>query len=142
MSQKPDGGPAFPNEAMEVGRFSRQEVDGKDTTVLGVETIPAQCGMSLRDWFAGTMSEDDRLVKCIRAMDDHALELFALHPGCEREEHITEVTFTNWMELGSEVAKVVRRLELEASAIARVRWMQADAMLEHRNQVQPCQTES
>jgi diadenosine tetraphosphate (Ap4A) HIT family hydrolase len=89
-------------------------------------------GMSLRDYFAAHMQEDDRLVKCIRAMDDRALEWFALHPGIEREEHITEVEFTNWSELGGEVQKVARILELEARAIARVRYMQADAMLAAR----------
>ena len=109
-----DGGPAFPQNDATVNRINNLD------------------GMSLRDWFAGQAQEDDRLVKCIRAMDDTALELFALHPGVERDEHITEIDFTNWDALPSQVAKIARRLELEASAIARVRWMQADAMLEHR----------
>lgn len=91
-------------------------------------------GMSLRDWFAGQVQADDRLVKCVRAMDDSSLELFALHPTVEREEHITEVEFTNYAALPSEVAKVTRRLELEARAIARVRYMQADAMLTVRSE--------
>lgn len=90
--------------------------------------------LELRDQFAMHMQADDRLVKCVRAMDDKALELFALYPGIEREEHITGVEFTNWAALGSEVAKVTRRLELEARAIARVRYMQADAMLTARAQ--------
>ena len=81
------------------------------------------------DYFAANLQADDRLVKCIRAMDDSALELFALHPDAEREEHITEVELTNWLALPSEVAKVTQRLALEARAIARVRYMQADAML-------------
>jgi hypothetical protein len=89
--------------------------------------------MSLRDWFAGSMQADDRLVKCVRAMDDKALELFALHPGIEREEHITEVEFTNWHELTSEVAKVTKRLQIEARAIARIRYMQADALIAARD---------
>ncbi len=118
MSTLPkDGGPAFPT---------------------GFQ--PTHCepehGMSLRDYFAGQCQADDRLVKVIRAMDDSALEIFALHPDCEREEHITDVNLTHWAALPSEVAKVRRRLELEARAIARVRYMQADAMLTARTQPQ------
>lgn len=93
------------------------------------ETFP---GMTLLDWFAGTMSEDDRLVKCVRAMDDKALEVFALHPSLEREEHITEVDYIDWSALPSEVAKVAKRLELEANAIACVRYMQAEAMIDEK----------
>jgi len=89
-------------------------------------------GMSLRDYFAAHVQADDRLVKCIRSMDDASLELFALHPDCEREEWITDVDLTVWAALPTEVAKVRRRLELEANAIARVRYMQADAMLAKR----------
>lgn len=112
-----NGGPAFP------------------TTGLTTEAYHAGVagpGMTLRDWFAGQVQADDRLVKCIRSMDDKALEIFAIHPEIEREEHITEVDLTCWEALGSEVAKVTRRLELEAMAIARVRFMQADAMLAAR----------
>lgn len=101
------------------------------------KTLPDDGGqafglVTVRDYFAASCQEDDRLVKCIRAMDDTALEMFALHPDAEREEHIAEVDMTNWMALPSEVAKVTRRLELEARAIARVRFMQADAMLAER----------
>lgn len=109
-----DGGPAFPSTILDDALH-----------------VP---GMSLRAYFAGHVQADDRLVKCVRAMDDSALEFFALHPGAEREEHITEVDMealhlTNWHALPSEVAKVTRRLELEAHAIARVRAMQADALI-------------
>lgn len=89
----------------------------------------AEPGMTLLDWFAGTMSEDDRLVKCIRAMDDKALEYFALYPSSEREEHITEVDYTDWGAIPTEVEKVAKRLELEAKCIACVRYMQAAAMI-------------
>jgi len=89
-------------------------------------------GMTLRDYFAAHVQADDRLAKVIRAMDDTALEIFALHPECEREEWIGEVNLTTWAILPSEVAKVARRLELEAYALARVRYMQADAMLAER----------
>jgi hypothetical protein len=111
-----DGGMAFPRAATEFG---------------GSVWSPAD-GMSLRDWFAGMCQADDRLVKVVRAMDDTALELFALHPTVEREDWVTSVDLTNWHALPSEVAKVARRLELEAKAIARVRFMQADAMLSQR----------
>lgn len=94
--------------------------------------VGANPGMTLRDYFAAHMQADDRLVKCVRAMDDSALEIFARFPELEREEHITEVDLTHWHTLGSEAAKVARRLELEAKAIARVRFMQADAMLAER----------
>ena len=117
MSEKPDGGPAFPFAMDESPSGNAYQHDG----------------MTLRDWFAGMVQADDRLVKCIRAMDDTALELFALHPGCEREEHIVEVNITDYTALPSEVAKVTKRLEIEAAAIARVRWMQADAMLAARD---------
>lgn len=100
----------------------------------GGPAFPVHGGMTLRDYFAAHMQEDDRLVKCIRAMDDSALELFALHPDIEREEHITEIEFTNWGALPSQVAKIARRLELEAKAISRVRYMQADAMLKAREE--------
>lgn len=109
--QMNDGGPAFPH-------------DGQ---------IDYTGGMTLRDYFAAHCQEDDRLVKCIRAMDDKALEVFALNPDFEREEWITEVELTDWSALPSEVAKITRRLELEAKAIARVRFMQADAMLAARD---------
>lgn len=91
-------------------------------------------GMSLRDYFAAHAQADDRLVKCVRAMDDKALEVFAQYPGVEREEWITEVELTDWAALPDAVTKVARRLELEAKAIARVRYMQADAMLNAREQ--------
>lgn len=100
------------------------------------DTCPAQDGMTLRDYFAANVQADDRLVKCVRAMDDVALEIFALHPTAEREEHITETGplegATRWHGM-TEVQKVTARLELEAKAIARVRFMQADAMLRARN---------
>ena len=114
MNAPRDGGAAFPNH-------------GENTPAW-----PHYDGMSLRDWFAGKCQADDRLVKCVRAMDDKALEIFALHPDLEREEHITELELTDWLALPSEVAKISRRLELEARAIARVRYMQADAMLAER----------
>jgi len=114
MAEQRDGGPAFPVPA-------------------NVNPDGAQSGMTLRDWFAGQVQADDRLVKCVRAMDDSALEIFALHPTLEREEHITEVELTDWLALPTQVQKVARRLELEARAIARVRYMQADAMLAERS---------
>jgi len=95
--------------------------------------------LDLRDYFAAHVQADDRLVKCIRAMDDTALVIFAVNPTAEREEHITEtgmlVGEPDWLAL-DEVGKVTARLELEARAIARVRYMQADAMLKAR-EVQP-----
>jgi hypothetical protein len=109
-----DGGPAFPCEG---GHSS------------GLYPAP---GMTLRDYFAANCQADDRLVKCIRAMDDKSLEFFALYPDSERDEHITAVEYTDWSSLPSEVAKVKKRLELEANAIAKVRYMQADAMLKAR----------
>jgi len=75
-------------------------------------------GMSLRDWFAGMVQADDRLVKCVRAMDDTDLAIFARCPTAEAD----------FMALG-EVEKYIKRFELEAKAIARVRFMQANAML-------------
>lgn len=92
-------------------------------------------GLSMRDYFATHVQADDRLVKCIRAMDDVALELFAVAPDVEREEWITETGplegKTKWHAM-TEVEKVTARLQLEAKAIAKVRFMQADAMLEAR----------
>jgi len=86
------------------------------------------------------MQEDDRLVKCIRAMDDTALLIFATHPTAEREEWLTECLSDDGRVIAwpaEQVAKVVLRLRLEAKAIARVRFMQADAMItagaEHGN---------
>jgi hypothetical protein len=114
---KNTGGPAFPATMEQLSQSTE--------------------GMTLRDYFAAHMQEDDRLVKCVRAMDDTALELFALHPGAEREEAITETGMlagsTMWHAM-SAVEKVAARLELEAKAIARVRYMQADAMLKAREQ--------
>lgn len=120
MSGHDDGGPAFP------GVHYRDD-EGQEFASHG--------GMSLRDWFAGQVQDDDRLVKCIRAMDDKALEFFARFPFAERDEWVTEVgdeCYTEWSAIPSEVEKIVRRLELEAYAIARVRYMQADAMLAER----------
>ena len=111
-----DGGPAFPCDPLEFHYGNPN-------------------GMSLRDYFAAHVQADDRLVKCIRAMDDTALTIFALHPQAEREDHITETGMLSivplWDALDA-VGKVTARLELEAKAIARVRFMQADAMLRAR----------
>lgn len=93
---------------------------------------PPSVPNTLRDYFAAHVQADDRLVKAIRGMDDTALELFALHPDLERDDAMTEVDLTCWQALPSQVSKVARRLELEARAIARVRYMQADAMLKAR----------
>jgi hypothetical protein len=112
-----DGGPAFPMSGTEDRN--------------GNVTYPEH-GMTLRDYFAANCQEDDRLVKCIRAMDDTALAMFALHPDSERDEWITETESTNYLGL-SEVEKIVKRLEIEAQAISRVRYMQADAMLKERD---------
>lgn len=121
MSPIDDGGCAFPSESMQ--------------SVHHGNRMPFSPGMSLRDYFAANVQADDRLVKCIRAMDDGALVIFALHPTTEREEHITETgvlaLMPEWAAL-DEVGKVTARLELEAKAIARVRYMQADAMLKAR----------
>jgi hypothetical protein len=117
MSDK-TGGPAFPG-------FDYIAQDGKKNPE----------GMTLRDYFAAQVQADDLLVKCIRAMDDTALAIFALHPTAEREEHIKETGMLygepEWLAL-DEVGKVTARLLLEAKAIARVRYMQADAMLQER----------
>jgi len=75
-------------------------------------------GMSLRDWFAGMVQADDRLVKSVRAMDDIDLAIFAKCP--EAEADFTAI---------GEVEKYVKRFHLEAKSIARVRYIQADAML-------------
>lgn len=112
MSNTNDGGPAFP---CDLDAWSRG---------LG--------GMSMRDYFAANLQVDDRLVKCVRAMDDNALEIFALHPDLERDDRLADIDLTCWSALPSEIAKITRRLELEAVAIARVRFMQADAMLAAR----------
>lgn len=122
MSAHPnDGGPAFP--APDLGN------------VMYIDERKAERGMTLRDYFAAHVQADDRLVKCIRAMDDTALTIFALHPQAEREDHITETGMLSivplWDALDA-VGKVTARLELEAKAIARVRFMQADAMLRAR----------
>lgn len=124
-----DGGPAFPVEC-------HWNADG--TVSGGLQTGNAQgwaTGMSLRDYFAAHVQADDRLVKCVRAMDDKALAIFAICPTAEREEHITETgpldLVPDWLAL-DEVGRVAARLELEAKAIARVRYMQADAMLRAR----------
>lgn len=120
MTTKRDGGSAFPA----VTRFRSKS---------GIE-IDRSSGMTLRDWFAGTMQADDRLVKCVRAMDDTALEMFAKHPDSEREEWITEKMESEigWITM-TELEKITTRLTLEAKAIARVRFMQADAMLAERD---------
>lgn len=103
----------------------------------GEEWLDEMIRKSLRDEFAGRLQADDRLVKCVRSMDDTALEVFALYPELEREEHITETGMlagsTMWQAM-SAVEKVAARLELEAKAISRVRYMQADALLKAREQ--------
>lgn len=120
-----DGGPAFPVTPANNGY-------GPEASGPG---YGAGTGLSLRDYFAAHVQADDRLVKCVRAMDDTALLIFAEHPGIERDEWITETGCLNGANVfagKSEVEKVVLRLEMEAKAIARVRYMQADAMLAAR----------
>lgn len=125
---KNDGGPAFPVPIAGC-------TDGGVYNTLE-QSAGALGGMSIRDYFAAHVQADDRLVKCVRAMDDTALAIFALHPEVEREEHITETGVLSlvpeWHAL-DEVGKVTARLQLEAKAIARVRFMQADAMLAERD---------
>lgn len=137
-----DGGPAFPNSdtlaANRAGLVASSAFDPgspeRDNAYMQAQSMSMR-GMSLRDWFAGQMQADDRLVKCIRAMDDTALEQFALFPDSEREDWITDTDIiegkTRW-EAMTEVEKVTARLKLEAEAIAIVRYMQADAMLRAR----------
>jgi hypothetical protein len=121
-NEKNTGGPAFPVNTSNAGERG---------------ACYPHSGMDLRDYFAAHVQADDRLVKCVRAMDDTALEIFALHPDAEREEAITETGIlageTMWHAM-SAVEKVTARLELEAKAISRVRYMQADAMLKAREQ--------
>ena len=113
MSEQNDGGPAFP-------------------PLTGPGNIAyTYGGMTLRDYFAAHCQEDDRLVKVVRAMDDRDLAMFALHPDLERDEWLTETDFSGMPE----VEKVAKRLRLEAKAIARVRYMQADAMLAEREDI-------
>lgn len=113
---KDNGGPAFPTDS--------EHQNGPNSYHFE--------GMTLRDYFAANMKEDDRLVKCIRAMDDSALAVFAIAPNSEREEWITEIDDACEYIGLAEVEKIAKRLEIEAKAIARVRYMQADAMLEAR----------
>jgi hypothetical protein len=84
--------------------------------------------MTLRDWFAGQLQVDDRLVKAVRAMDDTDLAIFAIHPDSERDDWIADADYHGL----SSVEKIIKRLEIEARAIARVRYMQSDAMLKAR----------
>jgi len=130
-----DGGPAYPGFAGTDGYGMCKR--------LGNETWERyEAGVSVRDFFAAHLQVDDRLVKCVRAMDDTALEVFgdhaeyfALYPESERDEHVTETGpldgKTQWHAM-TEVQKVYRRLELEARAIAIVRFMQADQMIQAR----------
>ena len=129
MSAQPidDGGPAFPQISFDDAGLASKAMQG---------------GVSVRDYFAAAVQADDRLVKCVRAMDDRALvvfgegaEFFARFPDSEREEHITEIE-PGWPTM-TEVEKVEARLLLEARAIARARYMQADAMLAERSKEAP-----
>ncbi len=99
-----NGGPAFPI----VGETTDEDLGNR------------YLGMSLRDWFAGMVQADDRLVKAVRGMDDHTLAIFARCPDSEAEY------------FGETADKYVQRYGVEAKAIARVRYMQADAMLAAR----------
>jgi len=87
----------------------------------GIVSSQIETDITLRDLFAAAVQADDRLVKSVRAMDDTDLAIFARCPDAEDD----------FMALG-EVEKYVLRFELEAKAIARVRFMQADAMLAER----------
>ena len=108
VGSRDDGGAAFPCQWIDTDSCGEQRVR------------ESHSGMTLRDYFASHCQADDRLVKVVRAMDDTALELFALHPDAERDNWITDVDPTNWLAF------------LEARAIARVRYMQADAMIAER----------
>jgi hypothetical protein len=147
-------GPAFPSQSVEwverpgVGQHLNEVIHSglslRQYAAIklrvpdsGEEWLDEMIRKSLRDEFAGRLQADDRLVKCVRSMDDTALEVFALYPELEREEHITETGMlagsTMWQAM-SAVEKVAARLELEAKAISRVRYMQADALLKAREQ--------
>ena len=102
-----NGGPAFPMPS------------GSEPRVNQVTHYNE--GMTLLDWFAGETSADPALVKAVREMDDQVLAIFARRPGAELD----------FLAL-SEHDKSLLRFELEAAAIARVRFIQADAMLQER----------
>lgn len=136
MAEINDGGPAFPQPLWSEPLHTGNCAPDYPSNGWGAG------GMSLRDYFAAHMQIDDRLAKCVRAMDDTALEImgesaefFARWPDVERDEAATETAslagLTDWLAL-SEIQKVYRRLELETKVLARVRYMTADAMLAAR----------
>ncbi len=63
-----DGGPAFPRPVSE-DRYSGDQPDGNCT-------VPDQCGMSLRDWFAG-----QALCGLIASNDENAGDRLEELPG-------------------------------------------------------------
>lgn len=139
--------PAFPNPEMGVSHFNNpgaySGLTAQEYAAImlrvpesGTPWLDDMIRKARRDYFAAQVQADDRLVKCIRAMDDSALAMLALYPSLEREDWLTEtkhedIVGTPWSAM-SEVGKVAHRLQLEARAIAKVRYMHADAMLAAR----------
>jgi hypothetical protein len=103
MNERNDGGPAFAHGNPDQGGDS---------------------GMSLRDYFAASVSNDDHVIRAIRTMDDRDLARYAL--DTDDEETVSDAA--DYLGL-SELEKIEKRLALEAKAIARARYQQADAML-------------
>lgn len=127
MSEHKDGGPAFPAERHEsLGKATVN--DGHGPTEVDHYGLVQYPGMSLRDYFAARLQADDRLVKAVRAMDDADLAVFAASPDAEHDEALADADYSG-LDM---VERHVKRFSVEARAIARVRYMQADAMLAER----------
>lgn len=124
-----DGGPAFPLAPVadpETGQF------------IG----PHSTGMSLRDWFAGTIGfKTDEIEIISKCDDDDLLDRFGTDKEKERGFQMCfpaarslERTIAGSPEIGGEIPfyNIELRANLEARARAHLRYLESDAMLRAR----------
>jgi hypothetical protein len=109
--KNPDGGSAYP--------------DHIDLRNIDIEDYH---GMTLRDWFAGTIKYDKELMENVSRCDDQDLiERFGLES--EKDEYFEYVGPESDMPFKN----IELRIKLEARARARLRYLEADAMIAERD---------
>ena len=111
MSEKDNGGPAFPSCNYDSG------------------AVPVLwgSGMSLRDWFAATIRYDRDIMEDISECDDQ--DLIENFGSPEEKDEYFEFVCPGFPQKWKNIEL---RAKLEARARARIRYREADAMLAER----------
>jgi hypothetical protein len=92
-----------------------------------IDSIQHFGGMTLRDWFAGTIQYDKSIMEDVGACDDQDL-LERYGTEAEKDEGFRLVLPNGPMP----IMNIILRQKLESRARAELRYIEADAMLEAR----------